>query len=356
MRKLINLVPMAKKNEEQLVVDIVNNTLKDNDRNNPLFYVAKSLAGEIKRDFKKINRCEYIGNTFAERGDLIIYCPKKEYIELKFITSSKSGKGTLANTSQNILSEYNLVNDVIGWLEWRKKNNYEEKALAILNDGIEYTNFQTEEIFNTEKVLDQNSEIEIKARILRAKIKKFAADQKIIFKSLPSFIKKMEDDNSYYSLANSDVRKAINSCKTVIELARNDLQGYLRYCRKKDINRAQFLKFIVLLKSGFHTTPLINANISLSLERAKELVNNYRIYYYYTPRDEGDRIKKELPKKIKEYFPDNIKDLKIIFDKEGIWIFNKDVKIMYLKFHWRNVFFGISTPSVEIFDRLINHI
>jgi len=347
---------MSRKNEEKLVVDIINSKLTNNDRKNPLFSIAEELASEIKKDFNKINGCEYIGDDFSDRADILLLTPQKEYVELKVITSSKSGKGTLANTSQDIFSEYNLLNGVMGWSKWRKENSYEQKVLSILNDNLKYTESEKKYILNNEKVIDKNSEIEIKARILRFKIQTFSKKQKIKFKSLPSFIKKFNSNAGTRKNASEEVIIILKTCERIIEHARNDLRGYLDYCAKKEIDKKQFLKFVILLKSGFHTIPLINNNINLSLEKIKTLADNYRIYYYYTKRTTGDHIKKETAMKIKEYYPKNVNDLKVVFENEGLWVFNKEKKIMHMKFHWRNVFFGIAVPSVEIFDRLVNHI
>jgi len=345
----------GKNKEEILVKNILNGDVREKDKKHPLFSIAQELAKEIRKDLINIKICKHVGNKFDDRGDIIVFNSKKQYIELKKITSSKVGKGTLANTSQNILKEYRLVKNVLGWQQWREKNNYNKRILNILNE-VRYKDKQKKEVLNKEKLIDPGSEIEIKARIQRLKIKKFTKKHNIGFKSLPALIRKFNGNKKYYSLMDSETKKAVEICAKIINLAREDLRYYLLDCSKKKLNNVRFLKFIILLKSGFHTIPLINKNINLSFKKIKELSNNYRIYYYYTQREKGDKIKKEDFKKIKECFPVNTNALKIKFNNESIWIFHKKKKIMQLKFHWRNVFFGIAVPSVEIFDKLNNHL
>ena len=345
----------GKNKEEILVKDILNGDVREKDKKHSLFPIAQELAKEIRKDLINIKNCKHVGNRFDDRGDIIVFNSRKQYIELKKITSSKTGKGTLANTSQNILKEYCLVKDAFGWQQWRKKNNYDKKILGILNK-VKYKDKQKKEVLNKEKLIDPGSEIEIKARIQRLKIKKFTKKRNLIFKSLPALIRRFDSNKKYYSLMDSETKNAVEICRKIIDLARKDLRSYLLDCSKKKTDKNQFLKFIILLKSGFHTIPLINKNISLPFKKIKKLSNNYRVYYYYTQREKGDKIKKEDSKKIKECFPVDANTLKIKFNNENIWIFNKEEKIMQLKFHWRNVFFGIAVPSVEIFDKLNNHL
>lgn len=349
---------MSNKNEEVLVSEIINNTFNKMDEINPLFQIAKELAKEIKKDIRNVRKCEYIGNNFIERGDLLIYNPNKIYVELKLITSSITGKGTLANTSQDVLKDYNLVKNVPGWKDWREEHKYKDKIIELLNNKINYTKAQIEKIFQEEKVLDPNSEIEIKGRVLRSRIKNFAQKNNLSFNALPTFLDKIINnkfEKDYLTSLDFETRKAIEVCNEIINLAREDLISYLDYCSKNELDENQFLKFIALIKTGFHTAPLIQKNINLPLKEIKFFASNYYTYYYYTKRKERDRIKKETPEKIKKIIPDTLDDLKIIFNNESIWIFNKKEKIIHMKFHWRNVFFGISTPSVEIFDLSKNH-
>lgn len=141
------------KHDEILVSKIINNNFTEGDKKDPLFPIAKAWAKEIRKDIKNIKRCEYKADDYSDRGDLVIYNPKRIYIELKLITSSTSGKGTLANTSQDTLKEYHLIQGIPGWKEWRENNKYESKIIKLLNSGITYSKKQKEKIFREEKVL-----------------------------------------------------------------------------------------------------------------------------------------------------------------------------------------------------------
>lgn len=322
---------------ETIVVNLINKRVTKNDRKSPDFKIAEEIASKILVDFKGIVRCEHIGSDYSDIGDILLFNPEKKYIELKLLTSSSEGKGTLANISQNFLSDYKLINHALGWMEWRLKNKYDQKVTDYL-DEFDYG----------KKLLSKDN----KARYLRNKIIKntkqfFKTDKK----ALPPLLSALINDKNKFKKLDSKTKQAIGICKKIIDLARQDLKEYVKDCSNKEVNIERFYKFVTLLKFGYHTKPLLEKYLEVTLREILDMYGNYYIYYYYTRRGEGDRIKIETPDELKKYIPRRIE---VKFKDEGIDITDGERVILYFKFHWRNVFFGIATPSVEVFDRKNN--
>lgn len=152
----------TKISEVKIVCDLLNRIDVEENRLHPLYKRAKEIASFLEKYFGIVDEAWNTENDFSTLGDLKIKVKEKEYeIELKMIESNNQGKGTLANTSQNIFSELDLISQAYPWSKWRKENNYEAKILTIL-DKNQISEEEIEAIGQEEVVMDKNSVLEKK--------------------------------------------------------------------------------------------------------------------------------------------------------------------------------------------------
>ncbi len=96
----------AIKEAEMIVVEIINQ------RKNEWIEHSYAIANDILNRYNDIEEVEHIGNTYSnnEIGDIKIRLKRSTewiYIELK-MSPSRTGRGTVANISQNALTNSNL--------------------------------------------------------------------------------------------------------------------------------------------------------------------------------------------------------------------------------------------------------
>ena len=103
-----------------------------NDALHPFFDIIREFAIEIRKKYPTIISAVHIGNSYDSRGDIKLKLPKKEtrYIELKFLDS---GKGTLANISQDALTKLGIFN-TISWSEFRKQKKHKQTLIRLMNN------------------------------------------------------------------------------------------------------------------------------------------------------------------------------------------------------------------------------
>jgi len=340
---------MAQMTEVKIVCDLLNGINSEENRANHLYKKSLEISNFIKKYFGKITLAIDTENDFSNLGDLRIEVGEKEYdIELKKIESNNQGKGTLANTSQNIFCELNLINGAFAWSKWRENNSYRSKVLACL-DKNKIDEKEIKEISQTEVVMDKNSILEKKARVVRKRVYAIADRHNLGKGAMASLIKNIQ--SIYLDELSAREKVAVETIDEILVLAREDLKSYLDDCKKKGINIENIQKMISLLKCGYHTMPLLKEKIKESLEKIKKEIKNYYIIYYYP---EQEIIEKKFivedPQKIIEWI-EKYTEVEARIEGESLWISSKDKNILQFKFHWRNVFFGIATPSVEIFDK-----
>lgn len=342
---------MTKKNEERLVCDILNDQITTTDIANPLYSNSKAISSFIKSKFPNIIKAKDTGQDHSCRGDILLTTDTQKFeIELKVLTSGSNSKGTLANTSQNILADQGIINNGIGWEDWRKETNYDKKILNQLNRNI-ISSTDIENILKEQNLMNSNSEIEKKARVVRKRVYKIADRYNLSKASMASLITKINQMDG--NLLSNEELIAVDSIDSILKIARSDLKSYLEFNKAKGINNANLKKLISCLKYGYHTIPQLNIYMSKSLAEIEEASENYYIIYYY-PLSPNKTFQIEGPKQIKEWV-DSSTDIDGYIEGESLWIKRNGETILQLKFHWRNVFFGIATPSVEIFDKLIVH-
>lgn len=323
---------MSKVTEVRLVCELLNGIDSTEYRQHPLYSKSKEIARYIENHFGKVEKATDTEDDFSSLGDMTIFVKGKEFIlELKKIESSNKGKGTLANSSQNIFSELNLINCALGWSTWRQQHGYRVKILKLL--GIDSAN---------EKGLESE------ARKLRDMAHVIADKFGLKKGSMASLIIKIKND--HLSQLNAKDKLTIDKIDQILKTAREDLNGYLNDCRKKGINTDNLGRAISLLKLGYHTLPLLKEAMTKNIHEIMKKSNYSIIYYYPKQKDSENKFKIESPEEIKKWIKEG-GPISAEIEGESLWVKRGSVKRLQFKFHWRNVFFGIATPSVEVFDR-----
>ncbi|MFA6603177.1 MAG: hypothetical protein WCT01_05270 [Candidatus Shapirobacteria bacterium] len=338
---------MAKVTEVKLVCDLLNGLDLPENRVHSLYSKAREIADFITKYFGKVTHAINTENDFSGRGDLTIMVSGQSIdIELKMLQSSSVARGTLANTSQNILSILGLVNSGIGWGDWRLQNNYQNTILGYLNLN-QYSNLELSPLSRLNSPQPQKV-IDTKARALRQRVYGFAQVHHLKTGSMSALISTIK--TSYSSYLNSSTTQAVDTIDNIISLAHTDLTGYLADCQAKGFAPQRFNKFAALLKCGFHTIPLLLSKMGLGFSEILSLATNYYVIFYYPKQpDINKRFRVDGPQEITAWV-NNCPDFTPAIDSESIWLKRDGVNQLHLKFHWRNIFFGITTPSVEVFD------
>jgi len=132
-------------NAEKTVVNYLNNKkISEVQKKNKWINHCTNLVATIKKDFDSVEKAKHIGNIYGkgEIGDIKILPegnPDWIYIELK-MSESPLSKGTLANISQNALTNSNLFldNNLLSWSNFRKKKRFTQKIISELNKYRNY--------------------------------------------------------------------------------------------------------------------------------------------------------------------------------------------------------------------------
>lgn len=298
---------------------------------------SRALADRIKEDFKNIEKAEFIGRTYSEPGNIKVYLKDKKvvYIELKFLTS---GKGTKANIGQNALTELGLFNDgnVIGWEKFRKDKKFDEKVLEYLESFKDYDLTTLSRYKGNEK--------EKKARYLR---------DLLAPKSGESIEKAIERSSMNFD---AKKKKAAEIVEKILKLAEKDKLDYIAYLKRLKQNKENIKKFTILILLGIHK----ERNIKKFMEKFDELINSlnnrnfiYVIYYVYksgeiSSEDLTDKVNNLVKAKDFEIeFPNNETNIIIKFKDPGTGNWKRVLRIVL---NWKNVFQGIATPCLNIFE------
>lgn len=284
---------------EKMVVELLNGKLIP--KNHPEYRRIINVYNYIIKKYPNIKYAEHIGNNYDTIGDILIKIKKirlflttmeEIYIELKFL---KGGKGTLANISQDGLTKYNIF-DGISWSEYRKKYNQKE---------------------NIEKILDEYS-----------------------------YPKELSFENKGRYIRDNENKTTIKIRERIVKYDREIKQEYIKYLETLNYDKENLKKFVLLLLFGRHTEKMITEGMKKNINQIINKKIKYEIYYIY----ESKIIEKEYSE-IKKILDE---DLNIEFkeDETNIIIRTNKTKtnILRIVFHWKNVFQGIETPCLNIFE------
>jgi len=276
-----------------------------------------AFVNYIKKSYSHSRHVRHVGNRYGVlRGDIEITTQKNKriFIELK-ASESRSGKGTLANISQNSLTLYGLIGKKDGkkplsWSKFRRKVSFKRRAEDLLNS---YSYPETLGFYE-------------KARYMREKAK-------------------IGD------------KKALRIKKLIMILAKQDKKNYLNYIRHFPVKEANLKKFVFCMLNGIHT----QKEILSFLERKKldslktrapiiTLYANLKDDKVVVSREENmneDILKNSV--NLKFDFPEKLANkvyaYVVVYDKKK----RKSRKLLGLIYHWKNIFQGIKTPCINVF-------
>lgn len=277
-----------------------------------------AFVDAIKAKYPKIKEAIHIGNEYGKDiGDvkLIMEDHSVRYLELK-ASESASGHGTLANISQNSITEYGLLfdregNKIKNWQDFRDQNGFK---------------------LQVEKILDE-----------------YDYGHKLNFEKKARYIK---------NKAESGDDKAAQIKKRIILIANNDKKEYIRYLRYFSSNEDNIIKFVFCLINGLHNMRLIKKLITT--ETITQIRDRYDELITFYANIVGVKIEvTEQKSKMKELLRD-YHNFRIKFPDPGE-IRNtchivcnhktskKEICLINFVFNWKNIFQGIKTPCLNVF-------
>lgn len=304
------------KEAEEIIVKILNNQdLNSAEKNNHWFRHAVAIAEQIKKDFR-YQKAIHLGNRYDNTGDLLLVSDRKEiFIEIK-MSETKTGIGTMANISQNALTENHLFrNGVKSWSEFRREAGHDEWVSKSLNTFARYSR-------NILAITNPVIQKEEKARYLR-------------------------------SLKENGNKKASEILNSIHERDKDEKIKYLSYLSSQDQRGEIIKRFFILITLGVHQE-----------EELRTLINNdnffreiQNLFVYYSNLSGGNIIvrKEDIGEKTKKILAE-LSDFKIIFLKGSTnckvigMKGTSPVPLLQIAFHWKNIAQGIKTPCLNIFD------
>ena len=302
---------------EKIIVKILKaKKLNDSDKKNHWINHAIAIAKELRKDFKKIDSVKHLGNRYDNTGDIsLISKGKKFFLEIK-MSDKKAGIGTMANISQNALTDnYLFEGNIESWSEFRENKKHDIWVNNFLDRYNNYPKIITR-IRNTVKKKEE------KARYLRELSKKGNKKAKTILDSIQKKDKEEKIDYLCY----------LNAQKQRTEIIK---------------------RFFILTALGIHNQKIVNDLINNKevLKETQNLIVYYANIYkgnIVTKKENvGERVAKIIKKysKFKIIFPKDLTHCKIIGIRGKI-----SESLLQIVFHWKNIAQGIKTPCLNIFD------
>jgi hypothetical protein len=277
-----------------------------------------AFVNHIKEICAQFKKAEHIGNEYGkEVGDikLVMKDDTRRYFELK-ASESASGKGTLANITQNAITEYGLLlipenQSILSWAQFRKRGNFSTIIQGLLNS------------YEAPGQLDFNK----KAELIKEK-------------------------------ATAGDKDAISIKAKIIAYANRDKKDYINYVRSFKPHKENIIKFVFCLLNGIHTKNEIKAVMaSNSLEEIEQkadvlttLYSNQRggtiIVSESTNRmdtliEDFERFSFSFPETADQVVSTHI----VGFEKSS----GREQQFIKLQLNWKNIFQGIKTPCINVF-------
>ncbi|MEJ2250877.1 MAG: hypothetical protein P8Y70_13140 [Candidatus Lokiarchaeota archaeon] len=321
---------------ENIVVKLLNKRkIHEEDRHNKWYEHSLALSEKIQIDFPDLERAEHIGNIYGKKeiGDIKLKNKNSNelwYLELK-MSETKSGKGTLANISQNALTTSNLFigNNILSWYEFRKKHNFRGEILEDLNN------------YNYPLKVEKGTE---RQQI----IKKAAYLKKEFFR-----ITKLKSTTNLSSiitnfLNNKETKDIALIIYNIIEKAKENKIKYLDYLKKFKQNSENIKKFVIAMLIGYHTQDQLKTVLEIPYEKIFEIINYYSVYYTNEVNGNIEISRDNLGQEVRDLIDSEIK-VNIPKNQTNCLIESNGVSILRIVFHWKNKFQGIQTPCLNIF-------
>lgn len=302
---------------EKIIVKLLKSEgLSRNDLKNHWLKHAQAIAKQIKIDFPSITSARHLGNDYSTIGDVSFIADGREIIIEAKMSDTKSGRGTLANISQNALTENKLFNgNVDSWSEFRNENQHDLWVIGYLNKFKQYPS----KIMDLKNIQANKDE---KARYLRKLKRKDKVAAKIL----------------------DDIQKR----------DRKEKEKYLLYLSKHKQIPENIRRFFSLIVLGIHKKEEMSVliNSDAFIEKAQKLI----LYYgnlsgegiTVTTQDVGNSLRKIFSKfqYFQINFSPNVTNCKLV----GIDSKKKAVPLLQIVLLWKNIAQGIKTPCLNIFD------
>lgn len=323
---------------ELILTKLLNkNELDPMEKKHELFPCIKSLKESIKKDFPNIKKASHIGDEYNEPGNikLVLESGKVAYVEVKFVSK---GKGTRANIGQDSLTDFSLFErDTLSWSRFRESKGHEIWLMEILD---RFKNYPFEYQIGTRKEVIEKKASYLKEKVLGIKTGNIGPiiNQILSTPSMPT-----------------EKRLAASIINEIMERDRREKIEYIEYLNIRKQNPYNIKKFTFLILAGAHSHIALNYMWSLQLEDIINMLSAgfYRVYYVNkTTLNVG---LEDLTKKLIKLIND---DLRIFFKREETNVIigfrkleDKElVGVLRVVFHWKNIFQGIKTPCLNIFD------
>jgi len=316
---------------EKILSDMLNDIEASKEqRRHPLFDCVQTLKEAIRADFPNVEASHHVGNIYGTSlGNIKLHLTDRRevFLELKFL---KGGVGTRANIGQDSLTKFGLFEDdeVLSWSRFREKENHEKWVREALAEFDRYPQ-------DCEGIVERASHL--KGIVGRdGDSVENAAEQVLKNPTSPK-----------------DRVLAAKIIKKIVENDRAEKLRYIQYLRTLKQNPGNIKKFLFLILSGAHTHKALKGLWSLSLEDILDrLKRGYKVYYIY--KDSLTVAREDITSKLADLID---KSLFIAFkeDQTNVLISFRDddgteKPILRVVFHWKNVFQGIKTPCLNVFD------
>ena len=252
-----------------------------------------STANHILNHYQDIESAEWIGTTYVNNGDILFHrrSHDDQFIELKYVIN---GKGTAANMGQDSLTQYGIF-DVTPWSLFRKERKQYERTIEIIGQS-----FKTKTAFYDycRELRDKNTSQEKIKEIVA-----FANAEKIIYRNL------LRDSG----------------------FSENELRIFIKNMLHQNHSRKTYVRNMIGFKRN---CDILYVN---KIDGSAEFESNPNDFVIVDDPAWQPFIE----------FPNDTAYLMI-------GMMNKELcerrRFYQIAFHWKNIFQGIKTPCLNIFD------
>ena len=310
--------------------------LSSEERKHRLIKCVLVLERRIRQDYPGIIGARHVGDEYTSPGDieLLLEDGKRAYIEVKFVSG---GRGTRANIGQDSLTELRLFEDAISWNCFREQKKHDDWVMEYLD---KFKNYPPNCLVGTSRQI-----LIKKAKYLRDDILCVKRGQNT--RTVAERILMDPHETSERKLA----------AKIVLDIMDRDRQEklkYIHYLKTRKQNPENIKKFTFLILIGAHLRKAIEEMCRLSLNQIIDMlrVGSYRVYYCnkrtlkVDVEDLTGKLEKLMDKELYVAFKKGETNVIIAFKDEA----GGEQPVLRVVFHWKNVFQGIQTPCLNVFD------
>jgi len=305
------------------------------EENHELFACVKTLEEKIMNQFPNIERATHVGDRYNLPGniELVLEDGRVVYVEIKLVAG---GVGTRANISQDSLTDLNLFEeDTISWSGFRRARGHEEWVLELLD---KFENYPKDCQTRSRKRTIEKKASYLKEGVLGAKTGNIDPIIRTVLSDLQ---------------APTETRLAASIIDKIMEEDRREKIKYIKYLERRKQNSDNIKRFTVLILAGFHSKKAIRGVGHLQLERIVGMSERgfYRVYYVnkrnltVRVQDMTSELAELMKRGLRIFFKEEETNVTIGFEESGT-----ETDVLRVVFHWKNIFQGIKTPCLNVFD------